>query len=119
MVIAGAGGGGLAAAVETSAAGKEVVVCEVMSSATMSNPALCAGMIQGACTKLQKEAGIDDSVEEFDKYLTAVAGGFENPELRRLYAEEIRRDYRLVGRAGCSPFRPIACRPRNHGRLLH
>ena len=48
-------------------------MCEVMSSATMSNSALCAGMIQGACTKLQKEAGIDDSVEEFDKYLTAVA----------------------------------------------
>lgn len=46
------------------------------------------GMIQGACTKLQKEAGIDDSVEEFDKYLTAVAEGFENPELRRLYAEK-------------------------------
>ena len=88
VVIAGAGGGGLAAAVEASAAGKEVVVCEVMSSATMSNSALCAGMIQGACTKLQKEAGIDDSVEEFDKYLTAVAEGFENPELRRLYAEK-------------------------------
>ena len=79
VVIAGAGGGGLAAAVEVSAAGKEVVVCEVMSSVTMSNSALCAGMIQGACTKLQKEAGIDDSVEEFDKYLTAVAEGFENP----------------------------------------
>ena len=41
VVIAGAGGGGLAAAVEVSAAGKEVVVCEVMSSATMSNSALC------------------------------------------------------------------------------
>lgn len=88
VVIAGAGGGGLAAAVEASAAGKEVVVCEVMSSATMSNSALCAGMIQSACTKLQKEAGIDDSVEEFDKYLTAVAEGFESPELRRLYAEK-------------------------------
>ena len=88
VVIAGAGGGGLAAAVEASAAGKEVVVCEVMSSATMSNSALCAGMIQGACTKLQKEAGIDDSVEEFDKSLTAVAEGFESPELRRLYAEK-------------------------------
>lgn len=88
VVIAGAGGGGLAAAVEASAAGKEVVVCEVMSSATMSNSALCAGMIQGAVTALQKEAGIEDSVEEFDKYLTAVAEGFENPELRRLYAEK-------------------------------
>ena len=42
VVIAGAGGGGLAAAVEVSAAGKEVVVCEVMSSATMRLPAKLA-----------------------------------------------------------------------------
>lgn len=88
VIIVGAGGGGLAAAVEASAAGKEVIVCEVMSNATMSNSALCAGMIQGACTKLQKEAGIEDSIEEFDKYLAAVGEGFENPELRRLYAEK-------------------------------
>ena len=111
ICVVGAGGGGLAAAVEASAAGKEVVVCEVMSSATMSNSALCAGMIQGACTKLQKEAGIDDSVEEFDKYLTAVAEGFENPELRRLYAENPAR-LSTGWPSRVRPFPPIACRPR-------
>lgn len=88
VVVVGAGGGGLAAAVEASAAGKEVILCEVMGNATMSNSALCAGMIQGACTKIQEEAGIKDSVEEFDKYLAAVGEGFESPELRRLYAEK-------------------------------
>ena len=88
VVIVGAGGGGLAAAVEVIGAGKEAIVVEVMSNAAMSNSALCAGMIQGAVTSIQKEAGIEDSVEEFDKYLAAVGEGFENPELRRLYAEK-------------------------------
>lgn len=88
VVIVGAGGGGLAAAVEVTGAGKEVIIVEVMSNAAMSNSALCAGMIQGAVTSVQKEAGINDSVEEFDKYLAAVGEGFENPELRRLYAEK-------------------------------
>lgn len=88
VVIVGAGGGGLAAAVEAARAGQEVVVLEAMSNTAMSNTALCAGMIQGAVTSVQKEAGVEDSVEEFDKFLTAIAEGFEDPELRRLYAEK-------------------------------
>lgn len=88
VVIVGAGGGGLASAVEASAAGKEVIVCEVMSGVGMSNSAICAGMIQGACSSVQKDAGVEDTVDGFDKYLAALGEGFENPELRRLYAEK-------------------------------
>lgn len=88
VVVVGAGGGGLAAAAEAVSAGAEVIVVEAMESTAMSNTALCAGMIQGAVTSVQKEAGITDSVEEFDKYLEAIAEGFEDPELRRLYAEK-------------------------------
>ena len=88
VVVVGAGGGGLAAALEAADAGQEVTVVEVMSNQGMSNTAICAGMIQGAVTSVQKEAGIEDSVEEFDKFLTAIAEGFEDPDLRRLYAEK-------------------------------
>lgn len=88
VVVVGAGGGGLAAAVEAVRAGQEVIVVEAMSNTAMSNTALCAGMIQGAVTSVQKEAGIEDSVDEFDKFLEAIAEGFEDTELRRLYAEK-------------------------------
>ena len=90
IVIVGAGGGGLAAAYTSALTGGEqdVLVLEVMPDANMSDSALCAGMIQAACTRLQKDNGIDDSVEDFDKLLEACAEGFEDPELRRLFAEE-------------------------------
>lgn len=88
VVIVGAGGGGLAAAVTAAqAAEQDVLVLEVMGSSMQSDSALCNGMIQAACTRLQEEAGIEDSVDEFDKLLEAVAEGFEVPELRRLFAE--------------------------------
>lgn len=87
IVIVGAGGGGLAAAVESANAGKSVIVVEAMETAAQSNSALCGGMIQGACTSVQEQAGVSDSMDEFDKYLAAVGEGYENPDLRRLYAE--------------------------------
>ncbi len=86
VVIVGCGGGGLAAAVELSAAGKDVLVLEVMGSASESNSAICGGMIQGAGTRVQAEAGIEDSAEEYEKFLLAVAEGCGDPELIHTFA---------------------------------
>lgn len=86
VVIVGCGGGGLAAAVESSAQGKSVIVLEVMGSENESNSALCGGMIQGACTSVQKEAGIEDSAEEYEKFLLAVAEGMGDPDLIHTFA---------------------------------
>ena len=87
VVIVGAGAGGLAAAAICAAEGADVVVLEVMDSIMGSNSSLCAGMIQGCCTSVQKEAGVEDSVDEYDKLLEALGEGAEKPELRRLFAE--------------------------------
>lgn len=87
VVVVGAGAGGLAAASICAAAGAHVAVLEVMDSIMGSNSSLCAGMIQGCCTSVQKEAGVEDSVDEYDKLLEALGEGAEKPELRRLFAE--------------------------------
>jgi succinate dehydrogenase/fumarate reductase flavoprotein subunit len=42
----------------------------------------------GAQTSIQKKAGITDETDEFNKYLAAVGGGFEAPEVRTLFAKK-------------------------------
>ncbi|NSW84256.1 MAG: FAD-dependent oxidoreductase [Syntrophothermus sp.] len=88
VVVVGAGGGGLAAAIEAADAGASVMVLEVMESPLFSNTAICGGVVMGANTSFQKKAGIKDSAEEFEKYLAAVGGGFEDPDLRRVWAQK-------------------------------
>lgn len=87
VVILGAGGGGLAAAVEAAAAGRSVIVLEVMESILESGTAICGGVVMGAETSVQRAAGVEDSIAAFDAYLAAVGGGFEDPDLRRLWAQ--------------------------------
>lgn len=57
-----------------------------MGSQNQSNSALCGGAIQGAGTSVQAEAGIEDSAEEYEKFLLAVAEECGDPELIHLYA---------------------------------
>ena len=86
VIVVGAGGAGLAAAIEAAEAGSTVLVVEVLDSVFKSNTATCGGVMMAAETSVQREAGIQDSVVEFEKYLTAVSGGFDDPELRHLWA---------------------------------
>jgi len=87
VLVVGAGGGGLAAAIEAVEAGSQVVVLEVMETALQSNTALCGGVVMGAETSIQKRAGINDSIAEFEKYLEAVGGGYEDPDVRKMWAQ--------------------------------
>jgi flavocytochrome c len=87
VIVVGAGGGGLAASIEAVNAGSKSMVLEVMPTALMSNTALCGGVVMGAGTSVQKEKGIDDSIDAFKKYLTAVGGGFDDPEHTVIWAE--------------------------------
>lgn len=86
VVIVGAGGAGLAAAIEAAEAGSSVLMLEVLDSVFKSNTATCGGVMMGAETSIQREAGVEDSIEAFETYLTAVGGGFDDPELRHLWA---------------------------------
>lgn len=88
VVIVGAGGGGLAAAVEAAQAGAQTLVLEVMGTYLASNSAICGAMIQGACTRTQQAEGIEDTIEGFDAYLTACFEGIEKPELRQVLAQK-------------------------------
>lgn len=87
VVVVGAGGGGLAAAIEAAGVGRDVLVLEVMNSALESNTALCGGVVMGAETSIQKQKGISDSIDEFKEYLAAVGEGFEDKEITNVWAE--------------------------------
>ena len=88
LVVVGAGGAGLAAALEASRAGASVMVLECENSHLFSNTALCGGVVMGCCSSIQKEAGVEDSVEEFKKYLDAINDGLDSQNLTHLWAEK-------------------------------
>lgn len=70
IVVVGAGACGLVAALAAHDSGQEVMVLERDENPTGST-SLSAGLIPAPCTRLQKEAGIDDSPELFAKDLVA------------------------------------------------
>lgn len=70
VVVIGAGACGLVAALAAHDAGQDVLILERDENPTGST-SLSAGLIPAPCTRLQKEAGIDDSPELFAKDLVA------------------------------------------------
>ena len=70
VVVVGAGACGLVAALAAHDAGQEVMVLERDQNPTGST-SLSAGLIPAPCTRLQKEAGIEDSPELFAQDLVA------------------------------------------------
>lgn len=88
LVIVGAGGAGLAAALEGARGGANVLVLEYEKSHLFSNTALCGGVVMGACSSVQKAAGIEDSVEDFKKYLDAINAGLDDQALTYVWAEK-------------------------------
>ncbi|MFT9846197.1 FAD-dependent oxidoreductase [Aneurinibacillus sp. REN35] len=62
VVVIGAGGGGLTAALAASRTGAEVIIFE-KTEFVLGNTAASAGMIPAAGTAQQRELGIDDSAE--------------------------------------------------------
>ena len=86
VVVVGAGGGGLAASIEAAEAGNQTVMLEVMETALQSNTALCGGVVMGAETSIQQQAGISDTIANFEKYLEAVGAGFEDADNRHVWA---------------------------------
>lgn len=82
IVVIGAGGAGLAAAIEAKHNGATVILLEKMGVAG-GNTTSATGGLNAAETKIQKELGIEDTKDQF--YEDTMKGGYEknNPALVR------------------------------------
>ena len=85
VIVAGAGGGGLAAALAAHDAGASVAVLEKLDRPG-GNTGLSTGSIPGAGTRWQKTAGIDDDPDRFAADLLRHSGPHEAEDLTRLLA---------------------------------
>lgn len=86
VVVIGAGGAGLSAAIEAKMAGADVIVLEKMPMAG-GNTLLSGGEYAAPNNWLQKEQGIDDSIEAFIEDTLVGGDNINNPELVRVVAE--------------------------------
>lgn len=86
VVVIGAGGAGMAAAVEAASAGKSVVIVEKMPIVG-GNTNRATGGINAAETKYQEAAGIKDTIQTF--YDDTMKGGknLNDPQLLRILVE--------------------------------
>ncbi|HWQ76729.1 MAG TPA: FAD-dependent oxidoreductase [Syntrophomonas sp.] len=87
VLVCGYGCGGSAAAIDAHDAGAEVLILEKMPKPGGS-VAESGFVIMASETSAQKKFGIEDSADEFYKYLVASGGGFVDPKLMRIIADE-------------------------------
>lgn len=86
IVVVGAGGAGMAAAIEAALAGKKVIILEQMA-VIGGNTNRATGGMNASETYIQDELGVEDSNEQF--YEDTLVGGHElnDPELVRTMVE--------------------------------
>lgn len=99
VVIVGAGGAGLAAALEASRAGADVVLLEAGEEVGGST-ARAGGVVYAADTAVQKARGIEDSVDELINYYMTVSRHELEPRLLRRSAEGTRELMDWLGELG-------------------
>lgn len=87
VVIAGAGGAGLSAAVEAASAGAKVIVVEKNAMGGGST-ARSGGKLLAAQTDQQKAAGFEDTTQALGEYFIEVGDGHVNEEKLMLAANE-------------------------------
>jgi fumarate reductase flavoprotein subunit len=119
VIVVGAGGAGLAAALEASRAGASVTVLEAGEKAGGAT-ARAGGVIYAADTAVQKAAGIEDSVAELINYYQTVSHHRLEPRMLRTSAEGTRGLIDWLGQLGITwdPNRlyvaGLEFRPRGH-----
>ena len=84
VVVVGAGGAGLMAAVRASDGGAKVMVLQKSISVQMTSTALSGGLFAAAGTRAQKEQGLEDSAEKFYQDYVRNGGYMNIPELAKL-----------------------------------
>ena len=91
VIVIGAGGGGLSAALEAAAQGAEKVIVLEMTAKTGGALNYTSGSMSAAGTIIQKEEGVEDSVEDYVADILRIGGdlgGKPNEALVRVYANE-------------------------------
>ena len=87
LVVAGAGGG-LVAALRAAQLGLDVLVLERQEQfAVGNNTAMSTAMIPGAGSRWQREQGVDDSAEQFLDDIRAKTGGDFEERIARALVE--------------------------------
>ena len=86
VVVAGAGGAGMMAAVRASDGGAKVVILQKASTVHSTSTAVSGGLFAAAGTRAQKEQGIEDSGESFYQDYIKNGGYMNIPELAKLLA---------------------------------
>jgi len=105
VLIVGAGGAGICAAIEAAAAGASVVVLEAASEAGGST-AMAGGLIyMGGGTPTQRACGFDDDREEMYRYLMQASGPDADAAKVRLYCDRTLEHYDWLTRQGVE-FKP-------------
>ena len=87
VVIVGAGGAGLEAAVEAASAGVETIVFEKQPRIWDSSTAISVGRISFAGTDIQKRQGIEDSNDLFYQDIMEVGKHKNDPRIVQAYVE--------------------------------
>lgn len=88
VVIVGAGGAGLAAAIEAVGNGAESVIILEKTSKTGGSLNFTSGSMSGAETVIQEIDGIEDTIDSYVADIMKNGAGLGNEELIRIYAEE-------------------------------
>nr|MBR4280331.1 FAD-dependent oxidoreductase [Clostridia bacterium] len=114
IIIVGAGGAGLSAAIHAAEAGAEKVIVLEMTAKTGGALNFTSGSMSAAGTIIQKEEGIEDSIESYVADIINNGDDFNgqpNEELIRVYANDATEVFDWLYENGIKDmFRPGAAR---------
>ena len=88
VVVIGAGGAGLMAAIQATDAGAEVLLIEKSKSVFNGATRMAGGVFSAACTKVQKKEGVEDSPEDHAKDVLAYGDYMNYPDVVKVWTEK-------------------------------
>lgn len=105
VVVMGAGGAGLMAAIQAHDAGAKVIVIQKTQTVFSSSTAVSGGSFAAAGTRAQKEKGIIDSPSRFAEDMLKNGGYMNYPELVKVLSENAAMVFDWLVDNGLPPFR--------------
>ena len=105
VIIVGAGGAGMMAAVRANDAGAKVIVLQKTPTVYTTSTAVSGGLFAAAGTRAQKEKGIEDSSEKFYQDFLKNGGYMNIPELARLLTDNSVKVFEWLVDNGLPSFR--------------